>query len=160
VRTGGRGSGRPGPFSFLAAALPFLLAPALAGGAAPVPTPAPARVIRGLTRAGGNLLGARWRPGRLEIRQDTLLWTDAGDPSRNLFLPLERLAEHALICRGTPKGEVCDVWLFRTSDGETERFRDPEGESGACARAAEAFEAVLLAAPEVAAGRRPSRSAR
>jgi len=78
------------------------------------------------------------------------------DPSRNLFLPLPRIASHALVCRSGPKGEICDVWTFRTSDGETERFRDPDGESGACARAAELFQAVLEVAPAAAAVARPS----
>ena len=78
------------------------------------------------------------------------------DPSRNLFLPLSRIASHALVCRSGPKGEICDVWSFRTSGGETERFRDPEAESGACARAAELFQEVLDVAPAVPAEARPS----
>jgi hypothetical protein len=111
-------------------------------------------------RAGGNLVGARFRPGLLEIRRETLRWTDAKDPSRNLFLPLARIAAHSLVCRSGPKGEVCDVWTFRTLDGETERFRDPEGESGACARASEVFLAVLEAAPAVDVEKRPAGSAK
>jgi len=125
-------------------------------GAAPAPTPGPGHVFTGLLRAGGNLVGARWRPGILEIRRETLRWTDAKDPSRNLFLPLAGISVHALVCRNGPKGEVCDGWTFRTSDGETERFRDPDGESGACARAGEVFRAVLDAAPEIAVESRPS----
>jgi hypothetical protein len=112
--------------------------------------------VTGLLRAGGNLVGAHWRHGVLEVRRETLRWTDATDPSRNLFVPLASIATHALVCRTGPRGEICDGWSFRTSDGETERFRDPDGASGECARAVEAFRAVLEVAPEIAVGGGPS----
>jgi hypothetical protein len=111
-------------------------------------------------RAGGNLLGARWRPGVLEIRRETIRWTDAKDPSRNVFLPLGRLASHSLVCRSGPKGEVCDVWTFRTVEGETERFQDPEAETGACARAYEIFRAILESSPATPADVEPAGPAR
>ena len=123
-------------------------------------TPAPSGRSWALVRAGGNLIGARWRAGVLEIRKETLFWTDAKDPSRNLLVPLARLASHALLCRTGTTGEVCDTWSFRTAEGETERFRDPEASRDTCASPAEIFRHVMTTAPSVAVSVAPAKAPR
>jgi hypothetical protein len=100
-----------------------------AAGPEPSPTPSLAaqadRSWEGLElRQPGLVLVGRWRIGTLAFREETLRWTDARDPGRNLVLPAGRIASHHRVCRDPKDAASCFEWSFRTLDGESHLFRD------------------------------------
>ncbi len=75
-------------------------------------------------RQAGLVLLGRWRIGTLAFREETLRWTDAKDPGRNLVLPAGRIASERRVCRDPANTETCFEWSVRTLDGESYVFRD------------------------------------
>lgn len=111
-----------------AAAAPMAPVPTPAAVATPAPTPVPppttARWDALVRRNSGLVLfKSRWDPGVLEVKDETLRWTDSKDVTKNLFLPLKSLTEQQLTCLKKPGGNECFEWVARTRTDEF-RFRN------------------------------------
>jgi hypothetical protein len=97
-------------------------------------------------RRDGLLLWGRWRSGTLTLREETLRWTDAKDPGRNLVVPVARGTSHRRVCRDPLAEATCFEWSLRTKEGESYVFR--EGRLPGAAN--ELFTAFVGAAPAAA----------
>ncbi len=91
----------------------------------PVPTPPTTAVWEGLARrnSGVVLFKSRWDPGILEVKDETLRWTDSKDVSKNLLVPLKSLTEQQLTCLKKSGGNECFEWVAKTRTDEF-RFRN------------------------------------
>ena len=97
-------------------------------------------------RRDGLLLWGRWRTGTLTLREETLRWADETDPSRNLVLPVARIASHRRVCRDSLVPATCYEWSLRTKEGERYVFRNGRREGAA----GEIFAVILEVAPAAA----------
>ncbi len=103
--------------------------PAATPAPTPAPTPVPAppttATWEGLARrnSGVVLFKSRWDPGILEVKDETLRWTDAKDVSKNLLVPLKSLTEQQLTCLKKSGGNECFEWVAKTRTDEF-RFRN------------------------------------
>ncbi|HQQ77301.1 MAG TPA: hypothetical protein PLB01_08085 [Thermoanaerobaculia bacterium] len=128
--------------AFRALAALFLLATVPAAGDAPTPFRWEGLVRR---NPGIVIFRSRWNPGVLELKDDLLRWTDRTDPGKNLVLPVRRLTQHTLVCRGGPAA-ACTEWRVATKI-ETYVFREAPPEGGASLR--RAFDALRGAYADV-----------
>ncbi len=93
----------------------------------------------------------RWRIGTLAFREETLRWTDAKDPGRNLVLPAGRIASQRRVCRDPARAATCFEWSFRMRDGESYVFRDGARNSPGDGRISEIFAFFTAILPDLPA---------
>jgi hypothetical protein len=164
TRSGFRPRGGPRATGALLLSGLFLAAVGARSGE-PEPTPTPSlaahadRIWEGMARRrSGLVLAGRWRTGTLAFREETLRWTDARDPGRNLVLPAGQIVSHRRVCRDPGDAATCFEWSFRTVHGESYVFRDDGRKPPRGGRAGEIFmffSAILPAVPAVTAAGAP-----
>jgi hypothetical protein len=103
-------------------------------------------------RRDGLLLWGRWRTGTLTLREETLRWAVGKSPSRNLVLPIARIASHRRVCRDPALPATCFEWSLRTKDGEQYVFRSGRREGAAGEVFAVIAEILPAARSETTAG--------
>lgn len=102
-------------------------------------------------RQAGLVLLGRWRIGTLAFREETLRWTDAKDPGRNLVLPAGRIASERRVCRDPANTETCFEWSLKTVDGDSYVFRDGVRKSPGDGRVSEIFAFFTAILPDIPA---------
>ncbi len=137
-------------------------APAPVAVPAPTPTPTPVPLPpttarwEGLARrnSGIVLFKSRWDPGVLEVKDDTLRWTDAKDVTKNLLVPVKSLTEQQLTCLKKSGGNECFEWVAKTRNEEF-RFRNVSWEQNEDAKVQDVFSFLKALAPNLVSSQVP-----
>lgn len=122
----------------------------------PVPTPPATAKWEGLARrnSGIVLFKSRWDPGILEVKDETLRWTDSKDVSKNLLVPLKSLTEQQLTCLKKSGGNECFEWVAKTR-AEDFRFRNVAWEQNENAKVEDVFSFFKALAPSLVSSQVP-----
>ncbi|HEY3349391.1 MAG TPA: hypothetical protein VGM13_06430 [Thermoanaerobaculia bacterium] len=141
----------------VAAAAPApVMTPAPTPAPTPVPTPPATAKWEGLARrnSGVVLFKSRWDPGMLEVKDETLRWTDAKDVTKNLLVPLKSLTEQQLTCLKRAGGNECFEWVAKTRTDEF-RFRNVAWEQNENGKVQDVFSFLKTLNPQLVSSQVP-----
>ena len=92
------------------------------------------------------------RPGRLDIRGDSLVWTDGNDPKKNFEFKTTGLEKVWFTCQARSPENFCYQINFKIVKGARYRFQDFNRESGSNAAVLRVMDALRTYFPQLAYG--------
>jgi len=93
------------------------------------------------------------RPGRLVMRGDSLVWTDANDPEHNFEFKTSGLEKVWLTCEPRTPENFCHEINFKIVKGARYQFQDRNRESGSNAAVLKLMAALRTYYPQLAYGK-------